>query len=430
MAFFTAMQMQFVLRGFLAWEITHSALALASIGAAISIPMLIVAPFGGVLADRLNKRTVLIVSQSIGSVFVFALALLVITDNVEFWHLFVTSAGTGVVFSFNMPARQALVPLLVPQHKLMNAVSLQMGGQNLTRIIAPAIGGLLIAPLGLGWVFMVTAGMFLLAVASEFRLPKHGLGGEKRERAGILEDLAGGFRYVRGNNLILSLLVTASLVPLLTFPAQMLLPVFADQVFNDPDGKLLGFMAAASGVGGLIGALVAANLEGMPRKGLLMLSGAAIMGTFLLLFSQVPIFGFALVLLACANVGQMLFMSSNNTVVMAIVPDEVRGRVMSMLMMSFGIMPLGVVPIAFLSDRYGPSTAIAISSIGLLIIMALWFGLNGRMRNLRLDQLAHAEMSPAQAARLVAEGKLTQEEADRIVRGDPARPPREGEAAG
>jgi MFS family permease len=430
MAFFTAMQMQFVLRGFLAWELTRSAVALASIGAAISIPMLIIAPFGGVLADRLNKRTVLIVSQSVGAIFVFALALLVITDRVEFWHLFVTSAGTGVIFSFNMPARQALVPLLVPQHKLMNAVSLQMGGQNLTRIIAPAAGGLLIAPLGLGWVFMVTAAMFLLAVASEYRLPKHGLGGEKRERDGIFEDLAGGFRYVRGERLVVSLLVTASLVPLLTFPAQMLLPIFADQVFNDPDGKLLGFLAAASGVGGLVGALVAANLEGMPRKGLLMLSGAAIMGVFLLLFSQVPIFGFALVLLAAANVGQMLFLSSNNTVVMAIVPEEVRGRVMSMLMMSFGIMPLGVVPIGFISDRYGPAAAITISSIGLLVVMALWFGLNSRMRNLRLDQLAHADMSRAQAAQLVADGKLTQEEADRIVRGEPVRRPSAAKAAG
>ena len=420
MAFFTAMQMQFVLRGYLAWDLTHSAVALATIGAAIAIPMLVIAPVGGVLADRLNKRTMLIVTQSIGAVFVVGLATLVITERVEFWHLFVTSAGTGIIFSFNMPARQALVPQLVPQHKLMNAISLQMGGQNLTRIIAPAAGGLLIAPLGLGWVFMATGGMFLIAVASEFRLPSIGVGGESRKHEGILEDLMGGFRYVKGEQLILTLLITAALIPLMTFPAQMLLPVFADEVFSDPDGKLLGILAAASGVGGLIGALVAANLEELPHKGRLMLIGAIIMGVFLFIFSQSSIFIVALVVLAAANVGQMLFMSSNNTVVQALVPDEVRGRVMSMLMMSFGVMPLGVVPVALLSDRYGPSAAIAMASLAQLVIMGLWFGFNSRLRNLRLDQLAHADLSPVQAAQLVADGKISREAADRLLRGEPS----------
>src|SRR5690606_26748157 len=121
------------------------------------------------------KRTLLILTQSFAAFASVVTAALILTDLIEFWHLLAISLATGTVFSFNMPARQALVPLLVPQHKLQNAISLQMGGMNFTRIIAPALGGLLIAPLGIGLVYMVTFVLFVLAVASEFHLPKEGL---------------------------------------------------------------------------------------------------------------------------------------------------------------------------------------------------------------------------------------------------------------
>src|SRR4030095_8548676 len=175
LAFFMAMQMQFVLRGSLAFELTHSAAALGLVGVAITLPMLLVAPIGGVVADRVNKKTLLINTQLVAAVASLVPAVLIIGGWIQFWHILAVCLVTGIVFSFNMPARSALVPLLVPRHRLMNAISLQMGGMNFTRIIAPAVAGMLIAPIGVGASYLVTAGLFGLAVLSEIRLPQPGL---------------------------------------------------------------------------------------------------------------------------------------------------------------------------------------------------------------------------------------------------------------
>ena len=139
-AFFTGMQMQFILRYFLAWELTQSALSTTLLTLPIALPFLTITPFGGVIADRFNKRTLLIVTQSASAVVSVVTTLMVFFGWMTYEYLFFLSFASGAIFSLNGPARQALVPLLVPQHRLMNAVSLQMGSQNLTRFIAPAIG--------------------------------------------------------------------------------------------------------------------------------------------------------------------------------------------------------------------------------------------------------------------------------------------------
>jgi MFS family permease len=421
LAFFMGMQMQMILRGFLAYDITGSATSLAWMAASVAIPMLVVAPFGGVTADRVNKRTLLIVTQSLAAIASLVIAVLIIADLIEFWHLVTISFATGLLFSFNMPARQALVPSLVPQHKLMNAISLQMGGMNLTRILAPAAGGLLIAPMGIGWVYAITFVLFVVAVASEFHLPRHGMLSQTEGKS-FREDFTAGFRYIAGEPTIRLLMSAALIMPLFGFPLQQLLPVFAEDVF-DRGALGLGFLAAAMGVGGLAGAMVSANLDNQPSKGRLMFIGGLVMGSFIMLFALTSNFYVALVLLVAMGVGQMLFQAVNNTAIQTIVPAEVRGRVMSVMMMSFGLMPLGVIPVAILADRIGPGPALAISaSLLFLALFALW-GASPRLRHLRLDALGTAELSPVQAAQLVAEGKLTQEQADRMTGKRPAGAP-------
>jgi MFS family permease len=134
------------------------------------------------------------------------------------------SVFTGVVFSFNMPTRAAMVPLLVPQHKLMNAVSLQAGGQNLTRIVAPALGGLLIAPMGAGWVYGLTGLFFVLAVGAELRLPAHGLTSAPRN-TNFSQEFSEGLNYVARDRLLAMLVLTGLLMPLFGFPVQQMLPI-------------------------------------------------------------------------------------------------------------------------------------------------------------------------------------------------------------
>ncbi len=343
-----------------------------------------------------------------------------LTDAIVFWQLVAAALITGGVFAVNMPARQAMVPQLVPQHKLMNAISLQMGGMNLTRIVGPAAAGLLIAPLGVGGVYLITAALFALAVASEFQLPAHGMVATTGERGSFREDLLGGFSYIARQPLMRLLIVTGLLMPLFSFPVQQLLPVFAEDVFaGDPfeSSTALGILAASTGVGGLAGALISANLDAAPRKGRIMLVGGVVMGIFLIAFAATDAFFVALLFLALANTGSMLFMTTNNTVIQASVDREVRGRVMSVLLMSFGVMPLGVIPVTVAADAFGAPVAIAGAAAVMLTVLLLFFAVSATLRRLEIAALGEAVLSPAQAARLVAEGRISGEEAERLTTG-------------
>ncbi len=426
-AFFMAMQMQFVLRALLAYDLAPegekaAGLGLVTLGAAA--PMIFVAPVGGLIADRVNKRTLLIVTQSAAAIISLFTTVLILTDLMEYWYLFVLSFSAGTIFSLNMPARQALVPLLVPQHKLMNAVSLQMSGMNLTRIIAPALAGILVAPLGaigvgesggLGWVYLLTFILFTVAVASEFRLPPHGMQAESEEGENFIQGLVGGFRYVIATPVILMLLLAGMLMPFFAFPVQVMLPIFAEEVFGLTGGTGFGLLMAAGGVGGLIGTIISANFDSLPNKGHIMFIGATIMAGFLAAFGWTSVFVLGMLFIAVSNTGQMLFMSSNNTAVQTIAPEELRGRVMSIMMMSFGVMPIGVLPITFAADRFGAGSTVIVVSLALLVVLAVVFVAVPRFRNLRVDVLAQAELSPVQAATMVAEGKISRAEADRLT---------------
>jgi MFS family permease len=414
LAFFMAMQMQFVLRGYLAFELTDSASALGLVAISITLPMLLAAPIGGVIADRVNKKALLILTQTLGAVASFAVTALILADLIEFWHLLAVSLLTGVVFSFNMPTRAAITPLLVPRHKLMNAIALQAGGQNFTRIIAPAMSGVLIAPLDAGWVYCITGIFFILAVLSEFHLPRHGLTSGRRG-TNALQEFSEGLRYVAHDRLMAMLVLTSLLVPLFSFPVQQMLPIFAADVFGR-GASGLGFLAAMSGLGGLIGAMVSANMDRQAAKGRLMFLGGVLMAVFTVLFAVAPFFGLAMLFLATANIGQMLFQNTNNTVMQAMTPHDLRGRVNSLQLMSFGLMPLGVMPITALADEFGAPITVAGSSILLVVILLVLFALVRPLRLLRMDPLARAELSPVQAAALVAQGKMTQEEAERMLK--------------
>ena len=420
-AFFIAMQMNQLLRGYLAFQLTDAAIALGLIAVTIALPMLLVAPLGGVIADRYDKRRLLIVVQLFIAGVNAVLAALIITDLIEFWHLLVGTFGLGITISMMMPARQAMLPSLVPQHRMMNAVSLQMGSMNLTRIIGPTIGGLLIAPLGIGTVWVLGVAMYIVSVATLLKLPKYGMVSGYEIRS-FREDLVGGFRYVGSQPLLRLLIITGMFMPLFAFPVQLVLPVFAEDVFEQGPGAL-GTLMAAAGFGGLIGALISANLDHLPRKSVIMLIGTVIMSSAYVLFAMSTslglapsaAFGLGLVMFGVGNIGGMLFMTTNNATIQAVVSDEMRGRSMSLLMMSFGVMPLGILPITMAVDAFGAPATIAVSSLLMLASMVLFFAFNTRLRTMNVVALAYAELSPAKAAELVAEGKITQAEAERLT---------------
>jgi len=424
-AFFMAMQMNFVVRGYLAFELTDSATALGLVAVSFAIPMMLVAPVAGVISDRVNKKHLLMVMQTCSGLVNLVIAILIVTGNIEFWHLLATAVVTGSIMSTVMPTRQAVIPQLVPQQLMMNAISLQMGGMNLTRILGPAVGGLAIAPLGVGGVYFLTVGLFVLSVLSLIPLPSHGMvSTTKEERSSFIEDLFGGFQFIAGSSLFRLLIASALLMPLFAFPVQQILPVLADDPYDTVFGEsalALGVMMSATGVGGLVGAIISAALSDDPRKGMLMFAGAVSMVLCFVVFATASLwlpvniaFAAAVLLLIAGNVGAMIFQVTNNSVIQARVPEQYRGRVMSVMMMSFGTMPLGVVPVTMAADAWGaPAAIIGSQAIGLVIILAI-FGASRALRELRIASLGRAEMSPSQAARLVADGEITQAEADRL----------------
>ncbi len=411
-AFFSAMQMNIILRGYLAYQLTDAATALGIVAVTFAIPMLFGAPIGGVIADRVNKRTLLIVLQVFTTLVILTMTILIFTERVVFWHLLVSAFVTAIVQSIIMPTRQAIAPQLVPQHLLMNAVSLQMATMNLTRILGPALAGFLIAPFSLGVAYAVTVGFFVVSVLTVLPLPLHGMRARRSSSNSFVADLFGGMTYVWKRPLFRLLIASALIVPLFAVPLQQMLPVFAEDVFErGPAG--LGLLMASMGIGGLAGAVISASSDRIDRKGLMMLAGGALMGAGYLVFALTGSFWVALAVLAVASVGRMMFQIMSQTTLQVLVPDEYRGRVMSLLMMSFGMMPLGVLPVAIAIDHIGARATIAIhSAIGLVVLVGMVL-LSPRLRGLSISALAQVELSPAQAAKLVAAGTITQEEADR-----------------
>jgi MFS family permease len=418
LAFFLAMQMDQLMRGYFAFRLTDSASALGLVAVASAVPMLLVSAFGGVVADRYSKRQVLLIAQGAIAIVNAIFAAMIVADLVQFWHLVVGAVLQGVMMSIVMPVRQALTPQLVPRHKLMNAVSLQMGGMNLTRVVGPAIAGLTIAPFGLGATWWLAVGLYVIATVATLGLPTHGMTA-RRERGRVLTELTDGFAYIWRTPLMRLLLLTAMLMPLFAFPVQLVLPVFAEDVF-DRGPAALGVLMAGAGLGGLAGALLAASLDGAQHKGRLMLVGGVAQGVLFVAFALTPAFLPAVGLLALANVGGMLFMTTNNATIQARVPEEYRGRVMAVLMMSFGVMPLGVVPMTLLADALGAPLAVTATSLLLLATIGIVFARSSQLRTLRVATGQRAELSPAQAAALVAQGRVSQDQADRLsgVAGD------------
>jgi MFS family permease len=421
LSFFIATQMQFVIRGYLTFELTDSAAAIGYVTAASALPMLLASPMGGVVADRLNKKRLLRVTQAAATATAGTIGVLVLTDLIEFWHLLIAGAASGLMFAFNMPARQAIVPQLVPRHKMMNAISLQMGGQNLTRVVAPAMAGGLVAPLGVGWVYILVAIFFSAPLISEWRLPDHGMTTVRRTSARAHEDFAEALRYIRRDGLMVRLLVLGLVFPLFAIPVYQILPVFAKEVF-DAGAAGLGLLAASTGLGGVGGALLVAAMSRYEHKGRLMLLSGVWLGLLYIAFAGLDVLAPAALVLALGSVGGVVMQTTNNTVIQATVSEEVRGRVMAIVMMSFGLMPLGVIPLAYATDAFGAQTALAGSAVIMLALLLGLFLLSPSLRNLRVAAGAKAQLSPARAAQLVAEGKISEQRARELTRMD-ERPP-------
>jgi MFS family permease len=362
--------MQSVAQAWLVYRLSGSALLLGAVGFSSQIPVFLIAPFGGITADRVNRQRLVIATQTTAMILAGILAWLTLSKRVEVWHIFVLAALLGVVNAFDIPGRQAFLVDMVGKEDLMNAIALNSSMFNGARVIGPAVAGILVARIGEGWCFganaisyiAVIVGLSLMNVHCARRVSTHS----------PIEDIVEGFRWVNQTKIIRALLLLIGLVSLVGMPYTVLMPVFADKILHG-GARGLGILMGATGVGALLGALTLASKTGVKGLGRWVAITCASFGVSLFVFSFSKSFWLSVALLVPAGYSMMLQMACSNTLIQTMVPDQLRGRVMALYSMMFmGMAPFGALFGGALAHRMGAPVTVAVGGVACMM-GALWF---------------------------------------------------------
>ncbi len=407
-----AMNMQMVARSWLVYELTDQYVMLGLVMLANAVPMLFLSLFGGVMADRIQKKTILVYGQSAFALVSLATAVAIIMDVISLERqtgvafLLGASVVQGVVQGLMMPSRQAIIPELVGGRRLMNAVALNAAGMNINRLLAPGVAGLLIAILGIQTVYITMTVLYVVGVVLVGLLPATGtisLGGR-----GAWGDLLEGFRYLRGNTLVMALLLLTMFSVMFSMPIMPLMPAFAKDIqvvvageyswlvdipvigrflTNVPDlltesSFRLGLLMSISGIGSLIGSLFIASMSNRNR-GIVFLWSILLLGVSLVVYTFTTSFGIALIVIVGVGIVQSARMALSNTLVQDNIDNEHRGRVMSFFMMEFGLSNFAVFGVAILAGSLGLQWAVGGVALLLIPLAAYFFVFTPSVRRLQ-----------------------------------------------
>jgi MFS family permease len=361
-----------VAEAWLVYRLTGSALLLGTVAFASQIPVFLLAPIGGALADRLDRRKILICTQSSMMLLTFMLAWLTLSHRVHIWQVVMLAALTGVVNAIDLPARQAFVVDMVSRADLVNAIALNSSMFNGARIVGPALAGIVVAAIGEGWCFFANGVSFIAVIA--------GLGLMKIDRPRLaiegspLENIIEGFKFVAQSGPVRALMVLLGLVSFTAMPYAVLMPLFADKILHG-GAQALGLLMGCSGVGALAGALTLAMRKTLKGLSIWVAASCAGFGVALLLFSFSRLLWLSAALLVPAGFCMMIQMASSNTLIQSMVPDRLRGRVMSVYAMTFmGMAPLGALLAGSLAHKLGAPMTVGIGGV-VAIVGAGLFGL-------------------------------------------------------
>src|SRR5881275_1013664 len=369
--------MQMMAQGWVMSTLTNRAILLGLISFAAGLPTILLTPFGGSAADRLDKRKILIATQIAQIAFALGLGWLVLTNRIQIWHVIIFAGLLGISIAFEMPAISALVPELVKRDEIAAAVALDRSVFHGSRLIGPSLAGLFVGWWGAASAFFTNALSFVALIAALISLPKRPMGTpeeEQQRRSGILE----GFRYVRSNRIIVSLITLIALNTVFVFPAiSVMLPLYVRDILH-LGAKSMGWLMAVSGSGAFLGSI---GLLSVARKNRLKFMGGNVLaiaaGVFLMSRSQ----GFLLT--ACAMGAIAIALSMNfgltNTIVQEQAPAHLRGRVSAVVGMSFfGLMPIAGLIAPGFSDLIGMRTTLGIASVIYGIAASSVLSLTGR----------------------------------------------------
>ena len=357
---------QQVTLGWLVYDLTSSSVLLGVLNGLRALPFLIASPIAGVFADRMDRRRLILACECFLAILTVLMGVLVASGTLAVWHLFTFTVLTGVAWAFVDPIRQSLVPVLVPKRDLMNAVALNSSAFNMTKIVGPSLGGLLIVAFGAAGNFFVQGLAYALVLAIVYRMAVPATPPEAR-RTTPLANLKEGLSYVWSTPIVFALM-TAALVPrVFAMPFQTLMPVFQKDVLRvGPEG--LGMLLAAPGLGALLAGLALATLSSrIKRQGVFMLVSLVVLGILMILFAWTTSFPLSLLTLMAQGVFQIFYMATTHTMIQLIVPDHLRGRVMSIYALDRGLMPVGAMFAGVCAHYLG--APMAVSSMGAIVIV-------------------------------------------------------------
>ncbi len=358
--------MQTVAQSWLVYRLTGSALLLGTVGFASQIPVFLLAPVAGAVADRRSRHRIVIGTQTSAMLLAFVLSGLTLARVVTVWEIMVLAALLGVVNAFDIPARQAFLVEMVSKEDLMNAIALNSSMFNGARVIGPAIAGVLVASIGEGWCFFANAVSYTAVILGLLlmKLPRFA---PSELTSSALDHVAEGFRFVRRTTPILALLLLIGLASLVATPYTVLMPIFADQILHG-GARGLGLLMGATGVGALAGALTLAMRSGLRGLGRWVALASGGFGLSLILFAFSRSFWLSFALLVPVGFSMMLQMAVSNTLIQAMVPDRLRGRVMAVYTMMFmGMAPLGALFAGAVAHSLGAPLTVAIGGVACML---------------------------------------------------------------
>jgi MFS family permease len=353
--------MQTIAQSWLVYRLTGSSLMLGSIGFASQIPIFLLAFVGGTVADRYNRHRIIVGATAASMILALILSVLTLTETVRIWHIFVLSVLLGIVNAFEMPARQAFVVELVRKEDLMNAIALNSSVFNGARVLGPSVAGILIAGIGEGWCFFANGISYIAAIAGLLlmRLEAH----ERTARSqSAISNVLEGFQFVRCTKPIRALLLLLGLVGLFAMPYSVLMPIFADKILHGgPRG--LGILMGATGLGALAGSVFMAAKSDTRGLGKMVAFACAGFASGLILFSISRTFWLSALCLVPVGFSLMVQMACTNTLIQIMVPDSLRGRVMSThVWMFLGMAPFGSFLAGAIANHVGAPATILIGA--------------------------------------------------------------------
>ena len=362
--------MQIIAQGWVVYQLGHSEVTLGLVAFASAIPTLVISPWGGVVVDRVSRRSLLLLTQSGAMLLAFVLATLTFTGLIREWHVIALAALLGVVNAFDAPARQAFVPEMVGKEDLPNAIALNSMMFNSARVVGPALAGLLLAVIGAGWCFTVNGISFLAVLIGLWlmKLPPHQA---TRNTASPWQQLVSGVQYAARNRELSALILLSLVFSIFGISYSTLLPAFVEKVLHQ--GALAyGWVNAASGLGAVSGALLLASHVSHGRRGQLLVWTNIAFPLILSAFSFTSFYPVSLVLAYGLGVGFMVQFTTINTLLQTRVQDSFRGRVMGLYTLTFfGFAPFGNLLIGFLGEKLSLGIAMTIFALCSLILSRL-----------------------------------------------------------